>query len=149
MDNLDIQIVDSLTVDINQVNYITNAETQNNIDVFIEDQEQFESFIDTQDTSVLYTEESSKYAIIDTLDKKQDKEDSSLETSSNVIVGAINEVNTKLKQHIVEYNSLGELVLSNESLIKAIKVENEQLKLENEELRNKLKEVENLTYAGL
>lgn len=96
MNDLDIKVVDSLIVDLNQVDYITNAETQNSIDVFIEDQEQFESFIDTQDTSVLCTEESSKLTLINTLKNKQNKTDSKLSTASKTIVGAINELNTTL-----------------------------------------------------
>lgn len=101
MSDLDIQVVDNLTVDLNQVDYITNAETQNSIDVFIEDQQQFESFIDTQDTHVLCTEESSKLALIQAFESKQDKVDSNLNTDSNYIVGAINEVLNKTNDNSI------------------------------------------------
>lgn len=64
MSDLDIQIVDSLTVDLNQVDYTTNAEAQNGIDVFIEDQQQFESKIEYQNQVILGTEDKCKEDVL-------------------------------------------------------------------------------------
>ena len=49
------------------------------------------------------------------LNLKQDKTDAALNTSSKTVVGAINEISTTLNRHLLEYNSLGELVLSLEA----------------------------------
>lgn len=57
MDNLDIQIVDSLTVNLNQEDYSTEGQVQNSIDVYVEDEQQLFEAALTQDSINLYTRE--------------------------------------------------------------------------------------------
>lgn len=57
MDNLDIQIVDSLTVNLNQEEYSTEGQVQNAIDVYVEDEQQLFEAALTQDSINLYTRE--------------------------------------------------------------------------------------------
>lgn len=57
MDNLDIQIVDSLTVNLNQENYSTEGQIQNDIAVYVEDEQQLFEAALTQDSINLYTRE--------------------------------------------------------------------------------------------
>lgn len=57
MDSLDIQIVDSLTVNLNQEDYSTEGQVQNNVDVYIEDEQQLFETALTQDSINLYTRE--------------------------------------------------------------------------------------------
>lgn len=57
MDNLDIKIVDSLTVNLNQEEYSTEGQVQNGIDIYVEDEQQLFEAALTQDSINLYTRE--------------------------------------------------------------------------------------------
>lgn len=65
MDSLDIQIVDSLTVNLNQEDYSTEGQVQNNVDVYIEDEQQLFETALTQDSINLYTRETPDTIIFD------------------------------------------------------------------------------------
>lgn len=65
MDSLDIQIVDSLTVNLNQEDYSTEGQAQNNVDVYIEDEQQLFETALTQDSINLYTRETPDTIIFD------------------------------------------------------------------------------------
>lgn len=66
MDNLDIQIVDSLTVNLNQEQYSTEGQVQNNVDVYVEDEQQLFEAALTQDSINLYTRETPDIISFDT-----------------------------------------------------------------------------------
>ena len=66
MDNLDIQIVDSLTVNLNQEEYSTEGQVQNGIDVYVEDEQQLFEAALTQDSINLYTRETPDIISFDT-----------------------------------------------------------------------------------
>ena len=66
MDNLDIQIVDSLTVNLNQEDYSTEGQAQNNVDVYVEDEQQLFDVALTQDSINLYTRETPDIISFDT-----------------------------------------------------------------------------------
>ena len=66
MDNLDIQIVDSLTVNLNQEEYSTEGQVQNTIDVYVEDEQQLFEAALTQDSINLYTRETPDIISFDT-----------------------------------------------------------------------------------
>lgn len=66
MDNLDIQIVDSLTVNLNQEEYSTEGQVQNSIDVYVEDEQQLFETALTQDSINLYTRETPDIISFDT-----------------------------------------------------------------------------------
>lgn len=57
MDSLDIQVVDSLTVNLNQEDYSTEGQIQNDIAVYVEDEQQLFDAALTQDSINLYTRE--------------------------------------------------------------------------------------------
>ena len=65
MDNLDIQIIDSLTVNLNQEEYSTEGQVQNGIDVYVEDEQQLFDAALTQDSINLYTRETPDTIIFD------------------------------------------------------------------------------------
>lgn len=66
MDNLDIKIVDSLTVNLNQEEYSTEGQVQNGIDVYVEDEQQLFEAALTQDSIHLYTRETPDIISFDT-----------------------------------------------------------------------------------
>lgn len=66
MDNLDIQIVDNLTVNLNQEEYSTEGQVQNGIDVYVEDEQQLFDAALTQDSINLYTRETPDIISFDT-----------------------------------------------------------------------------------
>lgn len=66
MDSLDIQIVDNLTVNLNQKDYSTEGQVQNNVDVYIEDEQQLFETALTQDFMNLYTRETPDIISFDT-----------------------------------------------------------------------------------
>lgn len=66
MDNLDIQVVDSLTVNLNQEDYSTEGQTQNDIAVYVEDEQQLFEAALTQDSINLYTRETPDIISFDT-----------------------------------------------------------------------------------
>lgn len=66
MDNLDIQIVDSLTVNLNPEEYSTEGQVQNTIDVYVEDEQQLFEAALTQDSINLYTRETPDIISFDT-----------------------------------------------------------------------------------
>lgn len=66
MDNLDIQIVDNLTVNLNQEEYSTEGQVQNGINVYVEDEQQLFEAALTQDSMNLYTRETPDIISFDT-----------------------------------------------------------------------------------
>ena len=66
MSDLDIQIVDSLTVDLNQEEYSTEGQVQNGINVYVEDEQQLFDAALTQDSINLYTRETPDIISFDT-----------------------------------------------------------------------------------
>ena len=66
MSDLDIQIVDSLTVNLNQEEYSTEGQIQNAIDVYVEDEQQLFEAALTQDSINLYTRETPDIISFDT-----------------------------------------------------------------------------------
>lgn len=66
MSDLDIQIVDSLTVNLNQEDYSTEGQVQNGIDVYVEDEQQLFEVALTQDSINLYTRETPDIISFDT-----------------------------------------------------------------------------------
>ena len=66
MSDLDIQIVDSLTVNLNQEEYSTEGQIQNAIDVYVEDEQQLFEAALTQDSINLYTRETPEIISFDT-----------------------------------------------------------------------------------
>lgn len=66
MDSLDIQIVDSLTVNLNQEEYSTEGQVQNGVNVYVEDEQQLFEAALTQDSMNLYTRETPDIISFDT-----------------------------------------------------------------------------------
>ena len=66
MSDLDIQIVDSLTVNLNQEDYSTEGQIQNDIAVYVEDEQQLFEAALTQDSINLYTRETPDIISFDT-----------------------------------------------------------------------------------
>lgn len=66
MDSLDIQVVDSLTVNLNKEDYSTEGQVQNSIDVYVEDEQQLFDAALTQDSINLYTRETPDIISFDT-----------------------------------------------------------------------------------
>ena len=66
MDSLDIQIVDNLTVNLNQEEYSTEGQVQNGINVYVEDEQQLFEAALTQDSINLYTRETPDIISFDT-----------------------------------------------------------------------------------
>lgn len=66
MSDLDIQVVDSLTVNLNQEEYSTEGQVQNAIEVYVEDEQQLFDAALTQDSINLYTRETPDIISFDT-----------------------------------------------------------------------------------
>ena len=66
MSDLDIQIVDSLTVNLNQEDYSTEGQVQNDVAVYVEDGQQLFDAALTQDSINLYTRETPDIISFDT-----------------------------------------------------------------------------------
>lgn len=87
MENVNICIIEDFDAYIQE---------QGDANVYIKEEEEFESSISQQNFATLLTEESTDSIILDNilkeLDKKQDKEDENLNTNIKTVVGAINEL---------------------------------------------------------